>query len=62
VVSADITSGAQAKEANHRGQSFSAGGATGSPKDEGPRNASKCELAQADRHWRSFLACMSYLT
>jgi len=39
VVSPDITSGAQAKEANHRGRSFSAAGATGSLKDEGPRTA-----------------------
>jgi len=30
--------GAQAKEANHRGRSFSAAGATGSPKDEGEVN------------------------
>ena len=45
MVSADITSGAQAREANHRGRSFSAAGAIGSPKDAGPRNASRCELA-----------------
>jgi hypothetical protein len=45
VVSAGITSGAQANEANPRGRSFSAAAATGSPKDEGPRNASRCELA-----------------
>lgn len=32
MVSADITSGAQAKEANRRGRSFSAAGVTGSPK------------------------------
>jgi hypothetical protein len=62
VVSADITSGAQASEASHRGRSCSAAAATGSPKDAGPRNTSKCELAQADRHLQSLLARMSQLT
>ena len=44
MVSAAITSGAQAREANRRGQSFSAADSTGSPKDEGRGNERQIEF------------------